>query len=132
MNLTDPIADFLTRIRNAQKARLKFVEVPVSNIKVRLAEIFAKEGFLSGFQVLPGKLHKMLRLDLRYVKAGEPIISEIRRISRPGCRIYASSSELASRRSVVATTIVTTSKGVMTDEEALASNLGGELICTVM
>lgn len=128
---TDPIADFLTRLRNAQHARHSSVEIPMSKMKNHLAEILYKEGFVGGVEVVSGNPFDTLKINLKYRTNGEPMIHEIRRISRPGCRQYASAKELVSKRELVSTMIVTTSKGVMTDKEACEAGLGGELICRV-
>jgi small subunit ribosomal protein S8 len=129
---TDPIADFLTRVRNAQKARHATVDIPPSKMKERLAEILKREGFISDFHVVPGKPRSVLRVTLRYNPGGEPMIQELKRVSKPGCRVYASAKELAGQPNAVKTTIVTTSKGMMTDQEAREANLGGELICSII
>lgn len=128
---TDPIADFLTRIRNAQKARHAAVEVPTSKTKERLAEILKKEGFVAGVRTLPGKPQNTLQVTLRYHPSGEPMIQALQRLSKPGCRFYATAKELGEKRNAVKTTILTTSKGIMTDREACEANLGGELICSI-
>ncbi len=129
---TDPVADFLTRIRNAQKARHASVEVATSQMKERLAEILKREGFISAFHVVPGKPRNLLRVTLRYNPNGEPMIQELNRISKPGCRVYATAKEIGNQRNAVKTMILTTSKGMMTDHEACEANLGGELICSIM
>jgi small subunit ribosomal protein S8 len=132
MVLTDPIADFLTRVRNAQKARHATVDIPPSKMKERLAEILRREGFISDCRLVPGKPRSLLRVTLRYNPAGEPMIQELKRLSKPGCRRYSTAKELESKRNAVRTTILTTSKGIMTDQEACESKLGGELICSVI
>jgi small subunit ribosomal protein S8 len=129
---TDPIADFLTRVRNAQKARHATVDVGASQMKERLAAILKREGFISGYQLVPGRPRKLLRVTLRYNPSGEPVIQEIRRLSKPGCRLYATAKELGSKKNVIKTTILTTSKGMMTDQEACQANLGGELVCSIV
>jgi small subunit ribosomal protein S8 len=129
---TDPIADFLTRIRNAQKARHATVEVPPSKLKERLGELLKREGYISDCRLVPGKPRSQLRVTLRYNPNGEPMIQELRRLSKPGCRRYATAKELGSKRNAVRTTVVTTSKGIMTDREACEAKLGGELICSII
>ena len=129
---TDPISDFLTRIRNAQKARHASVDVPLSKTKERLAAIMKREGFISNYRSVPGKPQNVLRVTLRYNPSGEPMIAKIMRISKPGCRVYATAKELGAQQNAVRTTIVTTSKGMMTDREARESKLGGELICSLI
>jgi small subunit ribosomal protein S8 len=129
---TDPIADLLTRIRNAQKAKLPHVEIPLSKMKQKISEILSREGFLGRIQVREENKKTNLQLELKYQPSGKPAIEELTRISRPGCRRYVSAEELHKRKSPVAITILSTSKGLMTDQEAFEANLGGELICRVM
>mgnify|MGYP001255336854 CR=1 FL=1 len=129
---TDPISDFLTRIRNAQKARHAAVDMPPSKMKEKLAAIMKREGFISNYRLVPGKPRNILRVTLRYNPNGEPMIAGLMRISKPGCRVYATARELGAKPNAVRTTIVTTSKGMMTDREAREANLGGELICSLI
>ena len=131
MPLTDPIADFLTRIRNAQKARHGSVEIPASRIKERIARLLQKEGFVSKVELLPGKPQNVLRMGIRYEPDGSPMIREIRRVSRPGCRVYASAGELGSETRGISVAIVSTPRGVLTDREAFEANVGGEVLCRV-
>lgn len=128
---TDPIADFLTRIRNAQKARHSTVDVPTSKMKERLAAILKREGFIASHQLVPSKPRNTLRMALRYHPTGESMIQEIHRVSKPGCRIYATAQELGGKKNQLEITILTTSKGIMTHQEACKANLGGELICSI-
>ncbi len=128
---TDPIADFLTRIRNASRAHHADIEVPTSRMKEAIAEILKKEGYLSDVRVVPDKGHGKLSVTLRYHANGDPMIKELTRVSKPGCRYYSSASEIPHSGKSLATTILTTSKGIMTDREAREANLGGELICQV-
>jgi len=129
---TDPIADFLTRIRNAQKAKHYTFDVYSSKMKLQLAEILKKEGFISDYRQMTDQGKKMIRVHLRYLVSGEPILHELKRISKPGCRIYVSKDDIPHSLASVAVTVVSTSKGVMTGREAMERNLGGELICSVM
>ncbi|MFH1018386.1 MAG: 30S ribosomal protein S8 [Pseudomonadota bacterium] len=131
MVLTDPISDLITRLRNGSKARHQMVELPSSRMKFQIAEILKREGFLGDVQLLNEKPQKKLRIRLRYLGKKEPIISEIRRVSKPGCRIYASLEDLDTWKNAIATTILSTSKGVMTDREAREAKVGGEVILRV-
>jgi small subunit ribosomal protein S8 len=128
---TDPIADMLTCIRNAQRARHATVDVVPSAMKRRIADVLEKEGFISRVTVLSGKPRGTMRLTLRYQPNGNPMIQEIQRISKPGCRVYATADELGASRDVIFLNVVTTSKGVMTGRDASAASLGGEVICRI-
>jgi small subunit ribosomal protein S8 len=132
MIATDPIADMLTRIRNAQKARLTSVDIPVSKIKKQIADLLEKEGFVSGCKVMPGKPWGTLRVALKYQPNGEPMIREVHRVSKPGCRVYASVDELEKMTGVIHMNVVTTSKGIMTSREAIEAKLGGEVMFKLM
>jgi small subunit ribosomal protein S8 len=131
MVLTDPIADMITRLRNGSKARHETVELPSSRIKFQIAEILKREGFLGDVQLLNEKPQKKLKIRLRYLGKKEPIISEIRRVSKPGCRIYVSLDDLDALKNNISTTILSTSKGMMTDREAREAKVGGEVILRV-
>ncbi|MCX7878772.1 MAG: 30S ribosomal protein S8 [Ignavibacteria bacterium] len=128
---TDPIADFLTRIRNAQKARKKKVEIPASKIKIRMAEIMQQHGFIGGFQVeeTPNKQGKLI-INLKYVN-GEGVILGLERVSKPGIRRYASKDDMKSVLNGLGIAIVSTSKGLMTDKQAKKLGVGGEIICNI-
>jgi small subunit ribosomal protein S8 len=129
MTMQDPIADLLTRIRNAQQARHASVSMPSSKLKVAICEVLKREGYIEGFEV-DGAAKATLSVELRYYQ-GRPVIEEIRRISRPGLRAYRGASELPRVRDGFGVSIVSTSKGVMTDREAKAQGFGGEVLCTV-
>jgi small subunit ribosomal protein S8 len=129
MTMQDPIADLLTRIRNAQQARHPSVSMPSSKLKVAICEVLKREGYIEGFQV-DGEAKATLSVELRYYQ-GRPVIEEIRRISRPGLRAYRGATELPRVRDGFGVSIVSTSKGVMTDREAKAQGFGGEVLCTV-
>ena len=131
MAQTDPISDFLTRIRNTQRAGHGEVDVPHSGIKERLAEVLKREGFVSNVRVLGTAPKKSIRISLRYRSGKEPMIRELERVSKPGCRTYASVTELAETRGSISVLVVSTSKGLMTDREAREANIGGEVICRV-
>ena len=130
MSLQDPIADMLTRIRNAQKATKASVEMPSSKQKVRIAEVLKDEGYIRDYAVSEGNLKK-LTIELKYYQ-GKPVIEEVRLISGPGLRIFTSKDELPSINGGLGIAIVSTSKGVMTDAQARAAGHGGEVICSVV
>ncbi|MEE4280788.1 MAG: 30S ribosomal protein S8 [Pseudomonadales bacterium] len=129
MTMQDPISDLLTRIRNAQMAGHKNVEMPNSKIKRSILKVLLDEGFIDGFTA-DEEVKSALNVDLRYHN-GSPVIEEIKRVSRPGLRIYKESSEIPSVRGGLGVAIVSTNKGVMTDKRARAAGVGGEVLCTV-
>ena len=130
MSLQDPIADMLTRVRNAQKANKVNVIMPASKQKARIAAVLKDEGYISDYKVSEGNL-KQLTIELKYYQ-GKPVIEEMRRISRPGLRIFKSKDELPSINGGLGIAIISTSKGVMTDAQARAAGHGGEVICSVV
>lgn len=129
MTMQDPIADMLTRIRNAQAAHHPAVSMPASKIRVAICEVLEKEGYIDGYEVAEGG-KPTLSVALRYHR-GRPVIEEIQRVSRPGLRSYKGSGELPSVRGGFGVSIVSTNKGVMTDRDARAQGVGGEVLCTV-
>jgi small subunit ribosomal protein S8 len=129
MTMQDPIADLLTRIRNAQRARHPGVSIPSSKLKVAICEVLKREGYIENFQV-DGAAKPTLNVELRYYQ-GRPVIEEIKRMSRPGLRNYKGADGLPRVRDGFGISIVSTSKGVMTDREAKAQGFGGEVLCTV-
>lgn len=129
--MTDRIADMLTRIRNAQMAGLEKIELPASNQLQAIADLLKEEGFVAGVKPYNHKGHRYLRLTLRYDDDGKPVIHEIQRVSKPGRRVYAGADELPRVKSGFGVAIVSTSKGVMTDQKARAARMGGEVLCTV-
>lgn len=128
--MTDPIADFLTRIRNAADSRHKVVEIPASKMKAGLAEILKDQGFIADVEKLDEGPQGWLRLTLRYVN-GKPSVLGLRRVSRPGLRQYASAGELPRVQNGLGIAIISTSQGLMTDKEARRRNIGGEVLCYV-
>ncbi len=130
--LTDPIADMLTRIRNAVKAGHKVVEIPASGTKQQIARILTEEKFISGYKLiaLPGNKRK-LRLYLRYREEGAPVLKGLRRISKPGRRIYVDKTSIPVVRSGIGIAIISSSKGIITDKQARMLGVGGELLCEV-
>ncbi|AOE50680.1 30S ribosomal protein S8 [Kangiella sediminilitoris] len=129
MSMQDPIADMLTRIRNGQTAAKKTVEIPASKIKKAIAEVLVNEGFINGYSVEEGAIPTMT-VELRYYQ-GRPVIDELKRVSRPGLRIYKKVDELPKVIGGLGIAVVSTSQGVMTDRAARKAGHGGEIICTV-
>ena len=131
MSMTDPIADMLTRIRNANNAGHKDVTVPASNIKKAIANILLEEGYINKVEFIEDNKQGMLKITLKYGKDGEKVIAGIKRISKPGLRIYASNEDLPKVLNGLGVAIISTSKGVITDKLARKNNVGGEVICYV-
>jgi len=127
MGMTDPIADMLTQIRNGNMAKKGYVETPLSKIKTEIARILKAEGYLADYAVN----ERMLRMHLTYSETGERVISEIKRISKPGCRVYCAKDQIPKVLNGLGVAIVSTSKGVLTDREARLANIGGEVLCTI-
>lgn len=130
MSMQDPIADMLTRIRNAQMVSLKSASMPSSKLKQAIAEVLLNEGFIEGFDVNDG-VKPELNVKLKYMEDGVPVIETMKRISRPGLRIYASVDDLPRVNAGLGIAIVSTSKGVMTGKAAKRLGIGGEVLCTV-
>ena len=131
MTMQDPLADLLTRIRNAQQAHITDIEMPNSSAKVSVAEVLKEEGFISDFTVNEGDQGKStLSISLKYHE-GRPVIEEIKRLSRPGLRQYKGKGDIPIVRSGLGIIILSTNKGVMTDRAARAAGVGGELLCSV-
>lgn len=129
MTMQDPIADLLTRIRNAQMAGHENVDMPNSKIKRSILQVLVDEGFINGFSSTD-EVKSSLNVDLKYLD-GTPVIEEIHRVSRPGLRIYKESGDLPQVRGGLGVAIVSTNKGVMTDKSARTAGIGGEVLCTV-
>ncbi|MCL5026603.1 MAG: 30S ribosomal protein S8 [Chloroflexi bacterium] len=129
--MTDPIADMLTRIRNAVTARHDSTTMPVSNLKLAIARILKEEGFVGDFEVVREGAHRNLRIWLTYSGRKEPVLTGLKRVSKPGLRVYAKSAEMPQVRGGLGTAIVSTSQGVMTARQARRLNLGGEVLCQV-
>jgi small subunit ribosomal protein S8 len=130
MSMQDPISDMLTRLRNAQMAGKKFVEMPGSKIKAALASVLKEEGYITSFDVDNTTVKPRLSIELKYFD-GKPVIAEIERVSKPSLRRYAGKGELPQVRGGLGVAIVSTSHGVMTDRAARAAGVGGEILCTV-
>ena len=129
MSMHDPISDMLTRIRNAQRANKVAVAMPSSKLKVAIAKVLKEEGYVEDFAV-SADAKPVLEIQLKYY-AGRPVIEQIKRVSRPGLRVYKGSGEIPTVMSGLGVAIVSTSKGVMTDRKARAAGIGGELLCVV-
>lgn len=130
MSMTDPIADFLTRIRNGQSSGKPEVNVPASKAKVAIAKVLKEEGYIEDFTAIEHEGKPMLAVQLKYFQ-GRPVIDRLERVSRPGLRVYKGKDELPSILGGLGVAIVSTSQGVMTDKQARASGHGGEVICIV-
>lgn len=129
--MTDPIADMLTRIRNSNNAKHKTVDVPASNIKKEIAQILLDEGYIKSFDFIEDNKQGMLKVELKYTQDGDRVISGLKRISKPGLRVYANSQELPKVLGGLGIAIISTSKGIITDKTARELNVGGEVICYV-
>ncbi len=130
--VTDPIADFLTRIRNAQMASHRIVEIPASNLKKRMTEILYDKGYILKYKFEDDSKQGVIKIALKYdAQTKEPAIKSLERVSRPGLRQYASPAEIRRVKNGLGVAIVSTSKGVMTDKEAKTQNVGGEVLCYV-
>ena len=129
--VTDPIADMLTRIRNANQMRYKEVEVPASKIKIEIARILKEEGFISDYKINKGDVQDNIVLNLKYGDKKERVITGLKRISKPGLRVYAKAEEIPSVLSGLGIAIISTSKGMMTDKDARKQSLGGEVLAYI-
>ncbi|MCI8637169.1 MAG: 30S ribosomal protein S8 [Clostridia bacterium] len=131
MNITDPIADMLTRIRNANSAKHKTVDVPASNMKLGIADILFKEGYIKSFEEIKDDTQGMIRITLKYDEKGTRVIDGLKRISKPGLRVYASKDELPKVLNGLGIAIISTSKGLKTDKEARELGIGGEVLAYI-
>lgn len=131
MSLTDPVADFLTRVRNALRARHQKVDVPASKLKTELARILKEEGYISNYKATEEDGRKVLRLYLKYGANNEAAISRLERVSKPGCRVYVGRTEIPRVLGGMGINILTTPRGVMTGREARKQGVGGELLCEI-
>ena len=130
MSMSDPIADMLTRIRNAQMVEKAVVQVPSSKVKVAIAQVLKDEGYIDGFSVKTDEGKSQLEIALKYY-AGKPVIERIERVSRPGLRVYKGHGAIPQVKNGLGVAIVTTPQGVMTDRQARATGIGGEVLCYV-
>lgn len=131
MNLTDPVADFLTRIRNSMRARHQKLDVPASRLKSEIARILKEEGYIANFKPTEESGQKLLRVYLKYGPNNEAVIRDLRRVSRPGCRVYLGRDEIRRVQGGLGISIMTTPKGVMTGRQARREGVGGEVLCEV-
>ncbi len=131
MHITDPIADMLTRIRNANSARHDTVDIPASNMKKAIAQILLDEGYIKNFQLIDDGTQGVIRVTLKYLPGKEQVIKGLRRVSKPGLRVYAGADELPRVIRGLGVAIVSTSKGVMTDKKAREAHVGGEVLAFV-
>ena len=131
MHITDPIADMLTRIRNANSAKHDTVDVPASNMKKAIAQILLEEGYIKDFQLIDDGTQGVIRITLKYGAGKEKVISGLRRVSKPGLRVYAGADELPKVLRGLGIAIVSTSKGIMTDKKAREAHVGGEVLAFV-
>ena len=132
MNTTDPIADMLTRIRNANSSKHKTVDIPSSNMKLAIANILFKEGYIKAFEEIKEENNQgVIRITLKYTEKGKKVIDGLKRISKPGLRVYASKDELPKVLNGLGIALISTSKGIMTDKEAREAGLGGEVLAYV-
>ncbi|SDZ31445.1 SSU ribosomal protein S8P [Proteiniborus ethanoligenes] len=131
MVMTDPIADMLTRIRNGNNAKHETVDIPASNMKKSIASILLEEGFIKGYDVIEDAKQGILRVQLKYGKDNEKIITGLKRISKPGLRVYVKSDEIPRVLGGLGIAVLSTSKGIITDKEARKEGVGGEVICYI-
>ncbi len=131
MNLTDPVADFLARIRNAIRARHQKLDVPASKLKAEIARILKEEGYIANFKAAEEDGHNVIRVYLKYGANNEPAIRDLARISRPGCRVYIGRDEIKRVQGGLGISILTTPRGVMTGRQARREGVGGEFLCEV-
>ena len=131
MVTTDPIADMLTRIRNASQANFKTVDIPASNMKKDIAEILFNEGYIKAYEEIKNDNQGIIRVSLKYTEKGKKVISGLKRISKPGLRIYASKEELPKVLNGLGIALISTSKGVMTDKKARELGVGGEVLAYI-
>ena len=131
MQITDPVADMLTRIRNANTAKHEKVDVPASNLKKAIAQILLDEGYIKAYEIVDDGTQGIIRITLKYLAGKEKVISGLRRVSKPGLRVYAGADELPRVLKGLGIAIISTSKGVMTDKKARANHVGGEVLAFV-
>ena len=131
MSMTDPIADMLTRIRNALRAAHEIVNIPSSTLKINLANVLKSEGYIKNLRIISDGQHRYIRVFLKFDKNGIPVIEGLKRISKPSCRVYAGYNKIPEVLNGYGVNIVSTSKGIMTDHEARKQKVGGEILCAV-
>ncbi len=131
MQITDTIADLLTRIRNANAAKHDSVEIPASNLKKSICQILADEGYIKGFNVIEDGKQGIIKVTLKYLEGKTPVITGLRRVSKPGLRIYSNAEDMPKVMKGLGVAIISTSKGVMTDRDARAQHIGGEVLAYI-
>jgi small subunit ribosomal protein S8 len=131
MSMTDPVADLLTRIRNANMVKLQKVDIPSSSLKVNIANVLKQEGFIKNYKVISDNLQGVLRIYLKYIDEKDSVINEIKRVSKPGGRVYMKSEDIPVVKNGLGVAILSTSKGIITDNAARQAGVGGELLCTI-
>ena len=129
--MTDPIADMLTRIRNSVRVEKQFVDLPFSNMKKNIAEVMKREGYIRDYQIVEAQPVNIIRIQLKYGPNGEKVIRHIQRVSKPGCRVYSSAADLKPVLNGLGVSVVSTSKGLLSDREAKSQQVGGEIICEI-
>ncbi len=131
MQITDPIADMLTRIRNANSSKHESVNVPCSKLRIEIAKILDKEGYIAGYEVIEDEIQGIIKINLKYGPGKQKVITGLKRVSKPGLRVYASKDNLPKVLKGLGIAIISTSKGIMTDKEARKLNVGGEVLAFV-
>ena len=131
MGMTDPIADMLTRIRNAITASYNTVDIPVSKTKINIAKVLRSEGFIKNYKIITDGKHRSIRVFLKYDGQGVSVIENLKRVSRPGCRVYSKADRIPKVLNGYGVNILSTSKGVITDKQAEKMGVGGEVICSI-
>ena len=131
MSLSDPIANMLTVIRNANRVRKEKVDIPASKLKMEIIKIFKNEGYIKNFKLIEEKEKSYIRVYLKYTSAGESVIHDLKRVSRPGLRIYKKNNDLPRIYNGFGTSIISTSQGVLTDKKAREKRVGGEILCCI-
>lgn len=129
--LTDPIADMLTRVRNATLIRSEKVDIPASKMKVEIAKILKEEGFIKSYKIIKDKRQGVLRITLKYTPESEPVMSGLKRVSKPGRRVYAGKADMPKVMGGVGVAIITTPKGILSDKECRSEGVGGEVLCYI-
>ena len=132
MAVSDPVADMLTRIRNAVMVRHDSVLVPTSRMKLAIAKILKEEGFISDYEIVKEKTYRVIKIHLKYIDKNQPALSRLERVSKPGLRVYADRNEIPRIAAGMGVAILSTSKGVMTGQQAWRLGIGGELLCYVL
>jgi small subunit ribosomal protein S8 len=131
MGMTDPIADMLTRIRNALMASYDSVDIPRSRLKTDIANVLKSEGFIKNYKIISDKQQGIMRIFFKFDEKGDPVIEGLKRISKPGCRVYSPSDKIPKVLNGYGINILSTSKGVITDKQARDMNVGGEVLCSI-